>query len=82
VFIVHLGKHEMAIKTQVAKEWLRPRQAAKILGIGHSTVLEAIKSGRLRARNVGTGARPYFQVDRDDLEAFERSLVYQPEKTR
>ena len=54
-----------------------PPQVAKLLGISTQKVFGWIKSGELRAINVGDGPkhRPRYLIDRDDLARFEASRV-------
>lgn len=54
----------------LAKEW----------GVSTSKINAFIKAGELRAINVATrrDQRPRYLIDREDIEAFERSRQVQP----
>jgi excisionase family DNA binding protein len=47
-----------------------PPQIAEKLKIGHSKVLDWIRSGELAAVNVSSGKQPRFRVSEESLQAF------------
>lgn len=58
-----LAAPKMGAKSQIPWQALSPTEAAKVLGIGRTTVYEAIASADLRARKIGRSTR----VDIHDL---------------
>src|SRR5690606_12733911 len=63
-----------------------PPEVAKLLGLGHPKILQWIRTGELKARNLQTSksGRPRYSVLHDDLMAFlDSRTVKQPaQKTR
>ncbi|TIR15283.1 MAG: helix-turn-helix domain-containing protein [Mesorhizobium sp.] len=57
-------------KSHFRAEFLRPKQAAKILGIGLTSLYQLMGDGTLRSTRV-LGAR---LIPRDDIEAFVAKL--------
>ena len=59
---------------------LTPPELARALRVDVHTVLDWIKSGQLRAVNVGTpGKRPRWRIDPADVAAFEATRTAQPQ---
>ena len=52
-----------------ASEWLTVEQFAGSRDVHHQTVRKAIKDGRLRAENWGSGAKPLYRIPRDAVLA-------------
>jgi excisionase family DNA binding protein len=58
---------------------LTPPQVARQLGVDPATVIGWIRSGEMKASNVGKGSqRPRYRIQQSDLDAFLRKR--QPEK--
>lgn len=57
---------------------LTPPALAKNLGINVHKILAWIKSGELRAVNLGNGNRPRWRILPDDLELFLARRAAQP----
>jgi excisionase family DNA binding protein len=64
---------------------LTPPQVAKLLGVDPATVIGWIRSGELRAYNVGSrrSMRPSYRIDPDALEQFKklRQVIPPPPRT-
>jgi excisionase family DNA binding protein len=59
---------------------LTPPELACILRVDVHTVLDWIRSGQLRAVNVGSGRkRPRWRIDPADVTVFEASRTAQPQ---
>jgi excisionase family DNA binding protein len=58
---------------------LTPTEVAKLWRVRYTTVIEWIKSGKLRAMNTSTGPRPRYRIKPDDLAALEEKLVAAPQ---
>ena len=66
-----------------AIRFLTPPMVAKRYGVDPSQVRQWIRSGALRAINVGNGhQRPRFRIDPADLTAFENSRQVSPPAKR
>jgi excisionase family DNA binding protein len=52
------------------REALSPPQVGRILGVAPSTVIAFIRSGELRAANLGMKRQPRFRILRADLDEF------------
>ena len=58
---------------------LTPPQAAEQLGVDPSTVIGWIRTGQLRASNIGKGGkRPRYRIRESDLDAFLKSRQPEP----
>lgn len=55
-------------------EYLTPPQIARLWKVRKETVINWIKTGRLKASNIGRKSRARFKIHRDDLEAFRRGV--------
>jgi hypothetical protein len=65
--------------SNVSRRKLTPPQVAEIFGINPDKVLSWIRSGRLRAVNIGNGnQRPRYVIDPDDIETFEQANAAVP----
>ena len=51
--------------------YLTPPAAARRLGVSPDRVLRWIADGALRAKNVGNRSAPRWQIDPDDVRAFQ-----------
>jgi excisionase family DNA binding protein len=59
---------------------LTPPELARILRVDDHTVLDWIKTGQLRAVNVGSGKkRPRWRIDPADVAVFEAARTAQPQ---
>lgn len=62
---------------------LTPPQVAEQLGVDPATVICWIRSGQLKASNVGKGAqRPRYKIRQSDLDQFLKSRQPQPMVTK
>jgi len=59
---------------------LTPPEAAKVLRVSPRRIRSEIEAGRLRAINLGTGKRPSYRIDPDDLRAFLAKLATAPQR--
>ena len=66
------------------RQFLTPPEIAKLLRVSPEKALGWIRSGELKAVNVGNGFRPRFRVSRENLDAFLKAREVQPppERTR
>lgn len=53
-------------------KYYSPKELAKMLSVSHRTVLKLIKSGKLRALNVGAGERPIYKILDGEYQRFIR----------
>lgn len=60
-------------------EWLTLPEIAKLLRIRQAKPVGWIKSGRLKAINVGDGKRPRYRVSRSALDEFLAAQEVAPE---
>lgn len=61
---------------------LTPRLIAESMHIGTETVFRWIRSGELKAANIGNSKiKPRYRVAKTDLEAFLESRSNQPQQT-
>ena len=49
---------------------LTPAEAAAALRLGRDGLYDLIAAGKLRATNIGRGAKPIYRIKRDDVIAF------------
>lgn len=59
---------------------LTPPEAAKALRVSPRRIRAEIEAKRLRAINLGTGIRPSYRIDPDDLRAFLSKLATAPQR--
>jgi excisionase family DNA binding protein len=59
------------------REYFSPDQAADHLGVPLTSVQEFIRTGKLRASNLGKKPRKRWVISRKNLEAFVESMAYE-----
>lgn len=59
-----------------------PPQVAKQLGVRPASLLSWIRSGQLKAANVGNKSRPRYRIQRADIDAFLKGRQPQPRPPR
>ena len=50
--------------------YLTPPQAAKVLGVSVDSVHQFIRSGKLKASDLGQAGRPRWKIAKQNIEAF------------
>ena len=53
------------------KDWLLVSEVAELLRVSDSKVLDWIKSGRLKSKNLSDSTRPQYRVHADSLKEFD-----------
>ncbi len=61
------------------QEAYSPKEVAKLLGCHWEKIIRLIKTGKLKAMNLGTDERPRYHVTRGMLEAFYKENSYEPD---
>ena len=71
---VHATAQPVSKENCKPRDVLTPPQVGKLLGVDSATVRSWIRSGQLKASNVGKGGqRPRFRVRQSDVDAFLKS---------
>jgi hypothetical protein len=56
--------------TTTQEKWTTPPAIARMLGVTNNKILDAIRSGKLKAVNLSEGSKPRWKVSPDDLQRF------------
>lgn len=81
--ILAIGAAGKAATNGQVRSVLTPPRVAKQLGVDPATVIGWIRSGQLKAANVGKGGqRPRYRIRPSDLDQFLKSRQPQPVMTK